>query len=89
MTTYIVTFEIKDSTRRLTVKNKLKEFGIFCPIHENAWAIRTDKKATEVRDTVTPLMTNEDRIFVIRTGVEAAWKNTYGNENSEWLKKHL
>ncbi|MEX6690186.1 hypothetical protein QTN47_21935 [Danxiaibacter flavus] len=89
MTTYIVTFEIKDAARRLSVKNKLKEFNTYCPIHDNAWAIRTDKKATEIRDFVSPLMTNEDRIFVIRTGVEAAWKNPYGNDNSEWLKKYL
>jgi hypothetical protein len=89
MTTYIVTFEVKDITRKNRVKEKLKEFGYYCPIHDNAWAIRTEKKATEVRNTITPLMTNEDRIFVIRTGTEAAWKNAYGTEHSDWLKKHL
>lgn len=89
MTTYIVTFEVKDITRKNRVKEKLKEFGYYCPIHDNAWAIRTEKKATEVRDTITPLMTSEDRIFVIRTGTEAAWRNAYGTEHSEWLKKHL
>jgi len=89
MTTYIVTFEVNDLTRRNNVKAKLKEFGYYCPIHKNAWAIRTEKKAIEVRDIVSPAMTNEDRIFVIRTGTEAAWKNAFGTENSEWLKKHL
>jgi len=89
MTTYIVTFDIKDSTRKLRVKEKLKEFGTFCPIHENAWAIKTEKKAKDVRDFVTPLMATDDRIFVIRTGTEAAWRNAYGTKNSEWLKTHL
>jgi len=89
MTTYIVTFEVNDLTRRNLVKAKLKEFGNYCPIHDNAWAIRTEKKAKEVRDFITPVMTNADRIFVIRTGTEAAWRNAYGTQHSEWLKKHL
>ncbi|MCF6129074.1 hypothetical protein L1S35_05265 [Flavobacterium sp. AS60] len=89
MTTYIVTFEINDPTRRAQVKEKLKEFNLYCPIHDNAWAIKSDKKATEVRDFISPLLTAADRIFVIRTGTVAAWKNTYATENSDWLKKHL
>jgi len=89
MTTYIVTFEVKDQARYTKVKEKLKEFGNYCPINDNAWAIRTEKKATEVRDFITLVMTSEDRIFVIRTGTEAAWRNAYGKEYSEWLKKYL
>lgn len=89
MTTYIVTFEVKDVARRNIVKEKLKEFGNYCPIHDNGWAIRTEKKASEVRDIITSVMTKEDRIFVIRTGTEAAWRNAYGTEHSEWLKKYL
>ncbi len=89
MTTYIVTFEVNDSIRRKIVEEKLKEFGTYCPIHEYAWAIKTEKKAAEVRDFITPVLISEDRIFVIRTGTEAAWRNAYGTEHSEWLKKHL
>jgi len=89
MTTYIVTYEVKDSTRRIKVKEKLKELGKYCPIHDNAWAIRTEKTAAELRNFITPAMTSEDRIFVIRTGTEAAWQNAYGKEHSEWLKNNL
>lgn len=89
MTTYIVTFEIKDLTRKNRFKQVLKEFGSYCPIHDNAWAIRSERKAREVRDIITPFITNDDRIFVIRTGTDAAWKNAYGTKHTEWLKKHL
>jgi hypothetical protein len=71
------------------VKEKLKEYGTYCPIHDNAWAIKTEKKAIEIRDSITPLINNMDRVFVIRTGTEAAWINAYGTEHTEWLKKHL
>lgn len=89
MTTYIVTFEIKDAVRKNKVKEKLKEFGSYCPINDNCWAIRSEKKAPEVRDFITTVMLSEDRIFIVRSGTEAAWRNSYGNEHSEWLKKHL
>jgi ribosomal protein L17 len=89
MTTYIVTFEINDATRKSRVKAKLKEFIKYCPIHDNAWAVSTEKKAKEIRDIISPLITGADRIFVIRTGIEAAWQNAYATSNSDWLKKYL
>lgn len=90
MNTYIVTFEVNDSVRLNKIKKYLREKsnGI-CPIHSNATAIRSEKKASEIRDEIIQMTTAEDRIFVIRSGTEAAWKNSYGKDNNEWLKKHL
>ncbi len=89
MTCYIVTFEISSSERRENAKGKLQEFGSYCPIHENCWAIISDKSAQEVREFVDEVLVDADRIFVIRTGTYAAWRNTYGEKNSEWLKENL
>lgn len=89
MTTYIVTFEVNDVTRRATFKEKLQEYGAYCPIHENCWAILSEQTAAQVREFLDQALTDSDRIFVIRTGTEAAWRNTYGEKNSEWLKERL
>lgn len=89
MTTYIVTFDVKEKSRLSKLKGVLKDYKFFCPIHENCWAIRVDKKASDVRDELMKHTTAEDRLFVIRTGTEAAWKNSYGEKNNEWLKKYL
>lgn len=90
MTTYIVTFDIKDKARLNKIKNHLRDKkSSICPIHENAYAIRDTKSPVEIRDELTPFMTNEDRLFVIRTGTAAAWRNSYGEDNDNWLKKHL
>jgi hypothetical protein len=89
MPTYIATFEINDPPRLVSVKEKLKTLGGYCPIHNNALAISTEKTATEIRESVTSLLTPQDRIFIIRSGTESAWRNSYGNENNEWLKKYL
>jgi hypothetical protein len=89
-TTYIITFDISDKSRLSKLKKYLKENKIgVCPIHENAWAIRDTKKSSEIRDELMEMTVPEDRLFVIRTGTEASWKNIYGEKNGNWLKKYL
>lgn len=89
MNTYIITFDIKDKDRLSKLKGILRDTGYFCPIHENAWAIKVAKKASEIRDELMQYTTADDRLFVIRSGTEAAWKNSYGEDNNKWLKDNL
>lgn len=88
MTTYIVTFDVDDEKSIKKIEQALTNFGFYCPIHSNAWAICSNKSAIEVRDEVG-LVIESGRIFVIRSGTEAAWYNSYGEKNDEWLKKNL
>lgn len=87
--TYIVTFEIKGDDKIAAITTKLRSYGIYCPIHNNAWAVSVEKTAVEIRDELVKLIGPHDRLFVVRSGVEAAWVNTYGEKNSEWLKERL
>lgn len=89
MSTYIISFDIIDATKKAAFKEKMKSYGTYCPINANCWAIVTDKKATEIRDFLKTGLVNPDRIFVIRSGTEAAWTNAFADANSEWLKKRL
>ena len=89
MVCYIVTFEVKDPAKLASLKAGLKSYGGYCPINENAWAITTADTAVKIRDHLSSLIDPNDRLFVIRSGVEAAWRNAYGQENTDWLKKYL
>lgn len=89
MTTYIVTFEVNDSLRKSALTEKLKAYGTYCPIHGNCWAIQSNNTAAQVREFLDQALNSSDRIFVIRTGVNAAWRNTYDEKNSKWLKERL
>lgn len=89
MACYIVDFEIKDSAVKTSVKEKLKTYGTYCPISNNCWAIVTSNSAVQIRDNISPLLGPQDRIFVVRSGSEAAWKNSYSVKHSEWLKEKL
>ena len=89
MTTYIVTFEVSDASKKNDLKEKLKQYNGYCPIHDNCWAIGSEQTPAQIRDSLGETLSESDRIFVIRSGTYAAWRNTYGPKNSEWLKERL
>jgi hypothetical protein len=89
MITYIVTFDIKDPKRKEAFIAKLKEEYSWRPIHDNAYAVVTEKTSAELRLLLAKITVIADPVFVIRTGREAVWINTYSDKNSEWLKKYL
>jgi len=89
MNCYVVTFETHSDESRERVRTQLKTYPHFCPIHKYCWAILTDKKAKDIRNDVAAKLDKGERLFVIRSGTEAAWRNTFGDKNSEWLKENL
>lgn len=89
MTTYIVTFEVSDDSKQNQLKEKLKQYGGYCPIHDNCWAVISDHSAAQIRDFLSRDLSASERIFVIRSGIEAAWKNSFGAKHDEWLKENL
>ena len=89
MKTYIVVFDVEDSSRLSKMKNILKDYGFYCPINENCWAVKVEKTAAEIRDELIKLQASSDRIFVVRSGVEAAWNDIYSEKHTKWLKDHL
>ncbi len=86
---YIVAFQTALPATRVRLVELLKSFGTFCPMTRNCWAIVTQQNAKEVRDFLATALGPRDRLFVVRSGTEAAWRNAFGPKNNEWLKKHL
>ncbi|MYA57843.1 hypothetical protein F4X88_16300 [Candidatus Poribacteria bacterium] len=89
MTTYIITFHVKDDDKKIALKHKLAAYKNYCPIHENCWAIISDETPAKIRDDLHQVIDDIDSIFVIRSGTYSAWLNSYGEKNNEWLKEYL
>ncbi len=86
---YIVTFCVNSEESRGRVREELKKYSSYCPIHKYCWAIDTDDKAVSVRDKIKAILDSGESVFVIRSGTEAAWFNSYGEKNNKWLKEKL
>lgn len=89
MTTYVVSFEINNKTTRNKLVEKLKAYGSFCPINEHCWAIKCEGLPIDVLNNLRSAIEPADRLFVIRSGIGAAWVNAYGEAYTEWLKNNL
>ena len=89
MTTYIVTFEVNDADRKNALKEKIQQYDGYCAIHDNCWAVLSDQTPSQIRDVLDVALASSDRIFVIRSGTYSAWRNTYGDKTSKWLKEKL
>ena len=89
MTCYIVTFQTKSEESRNKIIEVLKGYDSYCPIHNYCWAIETEEKSGVICDKIKVAMDSDERLFVIRSGTEAAWTNSYGDKNTDWLKENL
>lgn len=89
MACFIVTYEIADKKRRQQFEERLKEYGVYCPIHENAWAIISNQKSYDIITHLMQFIITSDRLFVIRSGTDGAWYNLYGEAHADWLKQRL
>lgn len=86
--TYIVIFEIAQKIDKDKAIEYLKSFNGWARITDNSFAVRTsDLKAKDIRDALLKYKGEDDRIFVIKSGLEAAWSNTRGR--NQWFKDNL
>lgn len=86
---YIVTFNVTSEDSRNCVREVLKNFSSYYPIHRYCWAVDTDENAVTIRDKIKAVLQSDESVFVIRSGTEAAWFNSYGEKNNKWLKEKL
>jgi hypothetical protein len=88
MACYVVTFEPVGTGATAAISEKLKAINYYCPINEYSWAVVTNMTAAQLRDYLMAAAPTS-RIFVVRSGTEAAWVNSYGAKFNDWLKANL
>ena len=88
MATYIISYDLEQPGRNYdALYERIKSYGTWAHIVESTWAVVTDQTAVQVRDYLRGAMDNNDRIFVVKSGVEAAWYRVRCEDS--WLKEHL
>ncbi|MCT4214970.1 hypothetical protein HZP46_05730 [Elizabethkingia anophelis] len=86
--TYIIIFELDDNAHNKDLIDYLKSFSAWARITDNSFAIKVkDLKAKEIRNELLKYKGDSGRIFVIKSGVEAAWSNVRGR--NQWFKDNL
>lgn len=88
MVCYVITYDLKAPGRNYdSLIGAIKTYSKWAKVNESVWAVVTDKNSVQIRDHLASFVDPNDRLFVIKSGVEAAWRNSICK--SEWLKENL
>ena len=87
MTCYIVSYDLRKQRDYASLYEAIKTYPNWAYITESTWAVVTSSSAVEVREYLLGFVDNDDRLFVIKSGLEAAWVNVICK--NKWLKENL
>lgn len=87
MPCYIISYDIDAKSDYATLHAAIKSYKTWAKITESTWAVVSSQSAVDIRNHLFGLLKEGDRLFVVKSGVEAAWQNTICK--SEWLKSYL
>lgn len=87
MNCYIISYDKAGDGSYEELHAAIKEFGTWAHVTESTWAVKTEWKAEEIRDDLAQYLPKGSRLFVVRSGTAAAWRNVICR--NEWLKKNL
>jgi CRISPR/Cas system-associated endoribonuclease Cas2 len=88
MNCYIITYDLRQPDRDYeSLYDAIKKYPKWARINESVWAVVTQRDAVQIRDNLDQHLHSNDRIFIVKSGVEAAWRNT--KCKNEWLKENL
>ena len=89
MACYIVAFEIQNGSK-INLEIAIRSYPNWAHVADCVWAVSSPAStvnATTIRDNLSRHINAGDRLFVIKSGVEAAWRNSLCD--NQWLKDNL
>lgn len=87
MKCYIISYDLRKKRDYESLYKAIKSYSRWAHITESTWAVVTARTAVQIRDHLSESMDHDDRLFVVRSGTEAAWRNV--KCRNEWLKDNL
>ena len=87
MVCYIISYDMVENGDYTSLIDAIKAYGTWAHITESTWAIVTEKSHTDVRDDIGLYLPKGSRLFVVKSGTAAAWRNVICRH--QWLKENL
>ena len=87
MACYIINYDLRKVKDYDSLIGAIKAYGTWAKILKSCWAVVTNSSAEKLRDDLLKHMDADDGIFVIKSGVEAAWRKV--ECEGSWLQKNL
>ncbi len=84
METYIISYDMAWGGDYKALHKAIQNYEAWAHITKSTWAVLTEDSAQVIRDHLSGYLPDGSRLFVVRSGDEAAWQDV--NCPSEWLQ---
>lgn len=88
MQTYVISYDMAWRGDYDALHEAIKSYGAWAHITESTWAVLTEYNAEVIRDHLSEYLPDGSRLFVVRSGDEAAWQDLNCTPD-EWLEAIL
>ena len=85
--TYLISYDMAEGGKYDDLYAAIKAYGTWAHITESLFAIATEQSAKEIRENLSEHFPKGSRLFIVKSGTEAAWRNVMCS--NEWLKEKL
>ena len=82
---YVVSYDLRIQRDYSKLSEALRKFPNWGRVTESTWLVSTTWAAKQVADYLVQHMDSDDRLFVIETTNDAAWRNVICE--TDWLRK--
>lgn len=87
MKCYIISYDLRNDRNYEDLYEALRSYPKWARIVDSTWAVVTSKTAVQIRDHLDQILDEDDRLLVVKSGTEAAWRNV--RCSNKWLKENL
>lgn len=87
MSVYIISYDLIDEKNYTRIIEKIKEYPWAKPL-ESFWLVKTNNSASHIRDSLTKVVDNDDKIIVIEAGKNWATRHI-PKEVTDWIKDNI
>ena len=87
MNCYIISYDMAEGGDYEDLFAAIKAYKTWAHITESTWAVVSDDDHKTIRDDLGQYLPEGSRIFVVKSGTAAAWRNVICR--NQWLKKNL
>lgn len=86
---YLISYDVsgESGSPDYTIIDAIKSYKGWAHITESTWAVVSDKSHTEIRDDLSEYLPKGSRLFVLKSGGIAAWRNVICS--NKWLKENI
>ena len=87
MSCYIISYDLRKERDYQSLYDAIKGFDNWADILESTWAVVSDKTAVEIRTELLSHMDDDDRLFIIKSGMDSAWRHVLCDDS--WLEDNI